>query len=163
MKTTGVSSIPKFGLLGFLGHPSGHNQLLFWDQCITLYPGYVIAAQLFYLSWPPPWIGFWPSTWSTGSWTSSPWEWFIALPDFLNARCKMDHFRKFSFNDKFVRNTWQILARAPLVRGVWDIFLLWLCFLWNPIDCTIVPSSCTRHRRSCCQEWEKGPETRNMF
>ena len=25
MKTTGVSGIPKFGLLDFLGHPSGHK------------------------------------------------------------------------------------------------------------------------------------------
>ena len=27
MKTTGVSGIPKFGLLDFLGHPTGQEQL----------------------------------------------------------------------------------------------------------------------------------------
>ena len=32
MKTTGVSSIPKFGLLGFLGHPSPHTRIACEDD-----------------------------------------------------------------------------------------------------------------------------------
>ena len=34
MKTTGVSGIPKFGLLDFLGHPRGHSLFVFLSSSV---------------------------------------------------------------------------------------------------------------------------------
>ena len=50
MKTTGVSDIPTFGLLGFLGHPTVHGQLASFDlitQCSSFV--FLFVFLLFYL------------------------------------------------------------------------------------------------------------------
>ena len=127
----------------------GHNQLLFWDHCIHSIQEMSLRQNQSTSPDPRLELVFGQALEALAHGHPPPENCSV---HFTILKCKMHHFREFGFDDKFVRNTWQILARAPLVRGVWDIFLFWLCFLWNPRDCTIVPSSCTRHRRSCCQE-----------
>ena len=53
MKTTGVSDIPKFGLLDFLGHPSADSSLLFTckDGLLNLNESLKFSVAMIKMSW----------------------------------------------------------------------------------------------------------------